>query len=292
PLAHLTEIAAAVAIRTGLDFELAVWRTDGTVSLPSVGSCLPRLGTGPVTVRRRANRTTVDNVELPSDLSLDGVGWYGLQRLTSTTTVPISVVLDDLDPYRATPAMHATGRLTRAHCTEWRGLFAATWRLLCRDHHTWATQLADLLVALTPLQQQGPAHGMSATARQAFGAVALTRPGEAQGFAASLCHELQHAKLNALLDLVELCEPPDGRLYYAPWRSDPRPLVAILHGTYAFLGVADFWQRRSAVDDDPRARYEFARVRSQVGQALDVLQAADGAHSRRSPVRHRPGKLG
>jgi HEXXH motif-containing protein len=276
PLAHLTGIVAAAAIRAGLDFELAVWCTDGTASLPSVGSYLPRLGSGPVTARHRADRTTVDGVEILSDPSLDRVGWYGLQRLTGTTTVPIGVVLDDLDPYRATPAMRATGRLTRGRFTEWQGLFAAAWRLLCRDHHIWAAQLTDLLVALTPLQERGPAHGMSATARHAFGAVALTRPGEAQGFAASLCHELQHAKLNALLDLVELCEPPDGRMYYVPWRADPRPLAALLHGTYAFLGVADFWQRRSAIDNDTRAQYEFARVRSQVEQALNVLQAADG----------------
>jgi HEXXH motif-containing protein len=276
PLAHLTEIAAAAAIRTGLEFDLDVWPTDGTVSLPSIGLCRPRTDISPLPVRRNANRTTVGDIDLPADPSLDRASWYGLRRLTDPTAVPIHVVLDDLDPYRTPPTMHATGRLPRSQCTGWRALFAAAWRLLCHDHDVWAAQLAELLVTLTPLVEQGPGHGRSATARHSFGAVALTCPGEALGFAAVLCHELQHAKLNALLDLVELCEPTDERLYYAPWRSDPRPLTALLHGTYAFLGVADFWQRRSIVDNDTRAPYEFARARLQVRQALEVLQAAAG----------------
>lgn len=276
PLAHLAEIAAAAAIRTGLEFDLDVWPADGTVSLPSIGLCRPRMDISPLLVRRNASRTTVGNVDLPADPSLDHASWYGLQRLANPTAVPIHVVLDDLDPYRAPPAMHATDRLPSSRCTGWRALFAAAWRLLCHDHDVWAAQIAELLVALTPLVEQGPGHGMSATTRHSFGAVALTCPGEPLGFAAVLCHEVQHAKLHAVLDLVELCEPTDERLYYAPWRSDPRPLTALLHGTYAFLGVADFWQRRSIVDNDTRARSEFVRVRLQVRQALEALQAAVG----------------
>ncbi|MDQ4033515.1 MAG: HEXXH motif domain-containing protein [Actinomycetota bacterium] len=276
PLTHLAEIAAAAAIRPSLEFDLDVWPADGTVSLPSIGLCLPRTDISPLPVRRNANRTTVGDVDIPADPFLDRVSWYGLQRLADPTAVPIHVVLDDLDPYRAPTAMHATSRLPRSRYTGWRALFAATWRLLCHDHDVWAAQLAELLVALTPLVEQVPGHGMSATARQSFGAIAITCPVEPLGFAAALCHELQHAKLNALQDLVELCEPTDERLYYAPWRSDPRPLTALLHGTYAFLGVADFWQRRSTIDNDARARYEFARVRLQVRQALEVLQTAAG----------------
>lgn len=276
PLAHLAGVAAAAAIRTGLEFDLDVWPADGMVSLPSIGLCRPRMDISPLPVRRNANRTTVGDVDLPADPSLDHASWYGLRRLADSTAVPIQVVLDDLDTYRAPPAMHTASPLRRSDHTDWRALFAAAWQLLCHDHDVWAAQLAELLVALTPMVEQVPDHGMSATARQSFGAVALTYPGEPLGFAAVLCHELQHTKLNALLDLVELCEPTDERLYYAPWRSDPRPLLALLHGTYAFLGVADFWQRRSIIDNNTRARYEFARARLQVRQALEVLQQAAG----------------
>lgn len=276
PLAHLAAVAATAAIRASLEFDLAVSPVNGALGLPGIGLHQVSGGTGPLWVRRRAGRTTVQGVALPDDPALDRPGWYGLPQLTASTTVPIRVVLDDLDPYRVAPTITVTGRLSRSRRTDWQRLFAAAWQLLCRDHALWATQLADLVVALTPLRDHGAGHGTSATMRQAFGAVALSYPGDARRLATSLCHELQHTKLNALLALVDLCEPADGRLYYAPWRADPRPLLALVHGTYAFLGVADFWQRRMAVDGSSRARYEFARAQLQVRQALDVLLTADG----------------
>jgi uncharacterized protein len=60
----------------------------------------------------------------------------------------------------------------------------------------------------------------------------------------TLTHEIQHVKLGALLDLVTLTLPDDGRRYYAPWRDDPRPLGGLLHGVYAYLGVTEFWRRQ------------------------------------------------
>ena len=37
-----------------------------------------------------------------------------------------------------------------------------------------------------------------------------------------LMHEFQHVKLGAVLDLYDLFDPDDKRLYHAPWRKDPR----------------------------------------------------------------------
>lgn len=276
PLAQLAGIVAAAATHAHLDFALDVPCPRGRVSLPTLGRWLAGTGADAVPVQRGRGRLSVAGVELPDDLTGERPGWSALRRLHGSGDRPMSVVFDDLDPYRSTPDMPATGRLVRGQFADWQDVFAAAWCLLCRDHPGWATQLPALLVALTPLRERGPAHGISATARRAFGAVALTRPGNAAELAAALCHELQHAKLNALLDLVQLCEPDDRRLYYAPWRADPRPLPALLHGTYAFLGVADFWQQRVSVDDVSGGRYELARRRSQVAAALETLQATDG----------------
>ena len=63
--------------------------------------------------------------------------------------------------------------------------------------------------------------------------------------ASVLVHECQHAKLNAVLDLIPLSRPDQAR-YYAPWREDPRPLGGLLHGAYAYLGVSDFWRVQSS----------------------------------------------
>jgi len=41
--------------------------------------------------------------------------------------------------------------------------------------------------------------------------------------------------LNAVVELVDL--PGGKELFYAPWRDDPRPLLGLLHGIYAFTAV-------------------------------------------------------
>jgi hypothetical protein len=78
---------------------------------------------------------------------------------------------------------------------------------------------------------------------------------------------------------VPLYDRSDDRLYYAPWRDDPRPLGGLLQGAYAFLGVADFWRvQRSIVDSRQRtyAHFEFARWRERVARVLDVLTDSGG----------------
>jgi HEXXH motif-containing protein len=51
-------------------------------------------------------------------------------------------------------------------------------------------------------------------------------------------------------------------MFYAPWREDIRPPLALLQGLYAHLGVAGFWRSQRVVEsDDDRIRYaetEFA----------------------------------
>ncbi len=90
-------------------------------------------------------------------------------------------------------------------------------------------------------------------------------------------HEFQHTKLGALLDLLALCDSASGTAFYAPWREDPRPPTALLHGIYAHLGVAMFWRRHRHVADAagrPRAEFEFAFWREQTGFALRLLRGS------------------
>jgi HEXXH motif-containing protein len=58
-----------------------------------------------------------------------------------------------------------------------------------------------------------------------------------------LCHEYRHTLLNALLDADPLIDEssPKAALFYSPWRSDPRPLVSLLHAIYAFMEVVGFY---------------------------------------------------
>ncbi|WP_017599902.1 HEXXH motif domain-containing protein, partial [Nocardiopsis lucentensis] len=138
------------------------------------------------------------------------------------------------------------------------------WELLVTDHWTIAEEVADTVVALTPMIAPGGAH-TSATARHAFGALGLSGPPGPVWFALTFAHEVQHAKLMALLDLVPLTLPDDGSTHYAPWRPDPRPVSGLLQGVYAHLGVAGFWRRHRLVargEEARRAHADFAHWRS------------------------------
>jgi len=116
----------------------------------------------------------------------------------------------------------------------------------------------------------------SATSRRTFGAIGLAPPDDPGTLTMLMLHEFQHMKLGALLDMVDLYRPGGVARHEAPWRSDPRPVSALLQGTYAHLAVADFWRvHRQAGDGDVRrAELQFAYWRLQVQAALKSLVAS------------------
>ncbi len=189
------------------------------------------------------------------------------------------VYLDDVDEHRAPPRFTGSPRLSDDEVATWQELLAEAWDVLTRWHPSRAADIAAGVRVLTPLTATGADTGISASCREQFGAIALTRPGDGLELAVTLVHELQHSKFNALLDSVELVSSSaeDGMLHYAPWREDPRPLKALLNGTHAFVAVASFWHEQWLTGSfKDRAAYELAHVASQVGQALQTLTGADG----------------
>ena len=128
-----------------------------------------------------------------------------------------------------------------------------------------------------PLSPAPAGHGFSATARHAFGAIAAALPPDAATLALLLIHEFQHVKLGAVLDLFELFDRTDTRLFDAPWRRDPRPLEGLLQGTYAHVAVTDFWRMRRHTADTAAATAaaaQFAYWRAQTAQAIETLAAS------------------
>lgn len=97
----------------------------------------------------------------------------------------------------------------------------------------------------------------------------------ASALALLMIHEFQHVKLGAVLDMTDLHDPHDTRLFEAPWREDPRPLEGLLQGTYAHVGVTDFWRVRrfTAPDAGERehAEAEFALWFEHTLRATHVL---------------------
>jgi HEXXH motif-containing protein len=280
-LAHLGNITASVAVGAGESCEVRVRVRDGNIMLPCYGLARLAAGTGWARLRVRDGKAEIVSADggrtvvvTPQDPERST--WQPLRRLRSEIDgMRIGLVLDDLDPFRGFHRFAAVERLPAAEVTAWQSLLDDAWTLLVRHHRGRAEAIAAGLASLVPLRGDGARQEMSASSSEAFGAAALTRPRDGLAFAAALVHEFQHVKLSALLDLVPLHDMAPGPLFYAPWRTDPRPLKGLLQGAYAFLGVTDFWHahRRHARGVDERiAQFECARWRGQVAVTLDIIQ--------------------
>ncbi|CAO5229712.1 HEXXH motif domain-containing protein [Frankia sp. AgKG'84/4] len=278
---YLIGLAAAAAVRTGLDAEMTLRPVGGGVLVPTMGMVVVPHDCGPVRARCRGGALEIDGIgriDMSASNGPDTPLWRPLRRLSSFAGGQrISVGFDDLDPYRDGEGLPVAGRHSPAEMAVWHARLDAGWRLLTREHPDRAAAIATGVRTLVPLVASERAPELSASSRDAFGAVALTCPADGLTMAGALVHEFQHTKLSALLDLVPLHERPSARLFYAPWRSDPRPLPGLLQGAYAYLGLCDFWQvhRLSATREGaPLAEFEFARWRDQVWQTVGTLESS------------------
>jgi uncharacterized protein len=277
--AYLTVIAAAAAVRAGMHAEIDVQVTGGYLYLPTLG----RLRVGPESsatvtaaeggfwVRAHSGKWHVR----PAGAGLDP-DWEPVRELRSGQ---FTVQLEDTDRYRDCHEWPAAQRLSDREAADWQEQFAVAWPLIERSFPGYLPGLRAGLSTLMPLANDVPGREISAAARQAFGAVGAALPADGSDLALLLLHEFQHGKLYALLDLFDLCDPADDRLYYAPWREDPRPLEALLQGAYAHLAVTDFWRiRRHELPgaDALAAAERFARWRMLTAEAVETL-AGSGA---------------
>ncbi|HZE33095.1 MAG TPA: HEXXH motif-containing putative peptide modification protein, partial [Actinoallomurus sp.] len=216
-------------------------------------------------------------VRIPPDPHSDAPGWRGLRRLTARACGrTLSLLIDDLDPYRMPTMNNVAHRLDAEEVRRWAAAFGPAWEMLVHHHGTVAEEIDAGLRVLTPLvpPEQGQT---SATARDTIGCAAMSTPPSARSMAVTLAHEIQHGKLAVLLGLVDLTRPDDGSRYYAPWRDDPRPAGGLLQGAYAYLGVTGFWARQRGHDTGTAAtdaHAEFARWRDAVDLVVRTLLAS------------------
>lgn len=261
----LAAVAAAAAIRAALDAEIEVPVINGTVMLPSLGAARVAGRTAIVATKAAEVRSDGQRVEMRAGAP----GWQEVRRATIGS---LRVLVDDLDPFRMpAPDGEPTGRLAPSQLAEVDAMLRAAWPVLPVAS---VAEIAAIIRVIVPYR--GPESGhVSTSSPQAFGTVAMSGQPDRYTCAETLVHETQHLKLSALLDLVTLTRPDDGRRYYAPWRTDPRPAGGLLQGAYAFFGVGGFWreQRRIAPEREARqrAQAEFARWRHGVAQAVDTL---------------------
>ncbi|NHI06506.1 hypothetical protein STPH2_1869 [Streptomyces sp. KO7888] len=207
--------------------------------------------------------------------------WLPLRTLTHTTpTGPVAIPLDDLDPYRDLDDPVPPARLDAEEAAEWQRVFDGAVAALAATGTEQGPGRLDpaLIRAVVPYGRTAatppapPTVAVSASSGDSFGAMVISRPGSALALAETLVHEFQHSKLAALLHLFPLLDDDREERYYAPWRADPRHLTGLLHGAYAFTGVAGFWHDRLT---DPAhaeaAAYHFALRRVQCRLVVRTL---------------------
>jgi HEXXH motif-containing protein len=271
-LNHFDAIACAIAVRSTVVSEFTISPHQGLISLPTVGCVLVRTPGKPVVLRSRSGGVTIGL--RAADPASTGT-WLPVRRLEAQGEGPrIGITVDDLNPYRDCFHMPAAGRLPTAEIGTWNRRLTAAWLLISEHAPERAAELAAGLRSVVPLtgHERGPS---SATSGDAFGAAAVTRPGSPVELAVALVHEFQHSKLCAVADLLSLYDTTDKRRYFAPWRPDPRPIEALFQGVYAFLGVADLWQRlRAEPLLEHVAEEQFAVIREQVHAGMLCLSGA------------------
>jgi HEXXH motif-containing protein len=271
---QMSALAAAAAIRAGVACDLDVAAMDGVINLPSLGQFTVGHGVAVATLH-----CSPDGVEVSAggrflELTDDEPNWRPLRPLSAQADdLRLDVLIDDLDPHRMPGSDALRDPLTPEEARRWQDLLEEGWDLLVRNHHPVAEEVSTAISVFTPLAP--PPDGMSsATSRETFGCIAMSTPPDAHALAVTLTHETQHAKLSALLDVVPLTKPDNGARYYAPWRPDPRPAAGLLQGTYAYVGVTDFWERQRHLESGEaaiRANAEFARWRAGARQVADTL---------------------
>ncbi|WSP86985.1 HEXXH motif-containing putative peptide modification protein [Streptomyces sp. NBC_01235] len=293
-LAHFSAVAAVAAARAGIPFTVRLTARAGVLTLPSLGSL--RTATGgdlPVDVTHRDGRLSIRQPDAPDVVVHleSGIGaWSGALAWTSVHALPgllpatAPMPLDDVDPYRAVPGpRHRTlggpATLDDTDCKRWLQAWSGTAAALRTGGEQRMTEALALLRCLVPLERPPGAgadgrDNCSATRHEAFGALLASPPQDAVALAATLVHELHHAKLAALGDLVTLHHADAEARYFAPWKTAPRPYDGLLQGVYSHLALADYFQRRALVTPPPDGEYAWsrhARYRAQVGAALPAL---------------------
>jgi HEXXH motif-containing protein len=284
--ARLGLVAAAAAVRAGIGVRLPA----GTVEpgpvliLPSLGQAhLP--GEDPVDVRAGADGPALARgrrvLRLVPDAGAAGEpsGWTPLPPIRCGADPTWLAASIDGPGWRLIPGGGPDPRIVAepgaVRTERWRERVAAGWRLLARHHRTVAGEAAAAITALVPLRTPD-GNLVSGTFRDGFGAVAMSLPADARSVALTLAHEVQHNKLVGVMDAFPLVKRGTRELFYAPWRTDPRPLGALLHGTYAHVGVAAFWRTQRRVEESPAdefaAQVSFARWRSAAWAATEAVR--------------------
>ncbi|MEV7629101.1 HEXXH motif-containing putative peptide modification protein [Actinoplanes sp. NPDC089786] len=274
----LGNLAAAAALRTGVDASVDVAIRAGRIHLPTMGSATVDQsagtdGTATLIVRPGRPRLINDGGH-EEDLPMgDDPRWMSLREIRlGSGRRSLTLTIDDLDPTRDCFVSRPADRLTPEAVRLWWSRGELAWSLL-RNHAPESSELtARWTDTLVPLEPAADDANLSISSRAALGSIALSLPAGPVEFGACLVHERAHSMLNGILLFWRLADPAATATYFAPWRRDPRPILGALHGIYAFTAVGELWQQLLAVPElRGEAAGQLARRRVQLRAAIEAV---------------------
>lgn len=280
-LGYFHAVAAACAIRAGIDFAVTIPVRRGFATLPTMGGA--RLAGADAWGTAKINSTnghvTISSADAVIDVPAAGEpadGWVAMPVLRGDAGgLELSVMLEHLDPYRGLGAPVRPDVLTPQRLNRWQELLARAWAVLVEVSAERAASMVDALMTIVPVPAGDRFRIVSVAARDAFGAVVVSEPHDPVELAVALLREFQHMKLASLSRLAPLHETQATHRMRVPWRDDPQPVGEALRALYSGAGVTEFWRGyRDDLQDRTAqsAQFEFARGRRQV---LDTLRSIE-----------------
>jgi uncharacterized protein len=295
-LGHLAAIAAAAAVRAGVGAAVTVPVLAGAVHLPTLGRLALGAEARPAGAAGEFETAAVSVISNAVIIRVDEACWtLPLRELLTgqSCAMPVAgtfraaewqpvrtlegpgfrVAVEDTDPFRNCYQRQVTTRLTEAEFARWQHAFGAAWREIQRHRGAYARSLAVGLTTLTPLTPSEDGREMSAAATTAFGAVAMALHEDPVILARLLVREFQHVKLGAILDLYDLYDPVDDRVFPAPWGEGKLGVKELLQSTYAHLADTDLWRGSRKPTSPPAgpAAQRFEQWRADTAESIDTL---------------------
>ena len=161
------------------------------------------------------------------------------------------IALEDTDPFRGCYESEVAPRLTDAEFARWRSGLQEAWQAIGREYRPFAAALGAGLTTVVPLVPAQEGREASASARNAFGAIAATLPADPGDLARLLVGEFQQVKLGGILDLCDLYDPADDRLFPAPEGEGKDQIEELLRDAYVSLAVHDSWRESRKIVPGP-----------------------------------------
>jgi uncharacterized protein len=291
-LGHLAAIAAAAAVRAQVPATLTVPVVDNAVHLPTLGRLSlgapqhrPPAETEPksATVDVHGDAVTIQAGQVSCTLGIadllggepgTGAGRGAWQPVRMLRAPGLCVGLEDTDPYRDCQQWPAAPRLADSEFARWQALFQEAWREIERAHGAYGAAIAAGLTSLVPLTRAQDGRNISAASGRAPGAIAVARPADPVTLALLLICEFQHVKLGAVVDLYDLYDPADTRLFASPWSEGKQHPEDLFRDAYAHLAGSAFWRTRqhhatgAAAES---ARQHFVQWRADTTEAIETL---------------------